>query len=750
MLKRSANRFLFKLVKNKPIYIFSSLILSLSSAMLNTIGTVLLVLVLFDLLGKEDRLTFSYESAIIKQLFSLFENFEGENKLIVTIATLVSIVILKNITNYASTVIGFKYTKYLVSQMKDRGLNLLCKVDLDYYHKNKTGDILFKFNREIDRTALAIKSGQKIFIISITILVYTALLTFISWQLTLVSLLAIGFILIINRFLVNLSKKLGFYLSQESKLFNRRIIDFLTGIRFIKTVANESLEYQKITRSLEDKDRTQLNAQLVSATINPITEIAVTIAVLALILVYRYLYSQSIQAFTPVFLIYLIILFRLLPFIGQLNNAILQFINTISSVEVVANFLTETNKPILKSGKTAFDKLQKGIEFQNVTFAYPNYARIALDRINFRIYLNKTVALVGFSGCGKSTIADLLTRFYDPIEGRIIVDGKNLKEYELTSLRKAIAVVSKDTFLFNNSLEYNITYGLQNVSQKDLIAAAKKAKIYQFIDRLPDKFATEVGDYPQGLSSSEEDKHSNECTRSPSDLYREAVSLSEGVPKGIYAERYPLGHFDIPFRVRNPLGLRNRDCKVVLSRKQKQKISIARAFLRNPEILILDEPNSILDPKDSSLKEAISALSRDCTTLILTKLPSTAKKADLIVVLDKGKIVETGTHQELLQRSKIYQRLYSVEFKTSQQFRQQKLAQKIAQKLAGQTNSNLSREISSNLDALLNQLQLVHESLFEDEQSEKILDESYQSAKNMLASLREYERKISGELENTN
>ncbi|MBE9045389.1 ABC transporter ATP-binding protein [Pleurocapsales cyanobacterium LEGE 10410] len=678
MLNRSTNKFLFSLVKKKPLYIFSSWALNLVTAILDVVATLLSVLILATLLGGKHYLFDA--PTIVQYLLSLYENIAIENRLLVISISTALIIILKNIVNYASTVISFKYTRDLVFQMKAQSLELLCKVDIDYYYKNKAGDILFKFNREIERSVLAIKSCQNIFVISSIILIFTILLIAISWQLTLISLILIGFIIIVNRLLVSCSKKSRINLLQESRFSNRQLINFLTGIRLIKSVANELGEYQAIKRSLEDKTRSQLNAQLVSATVNPVTEVAVITVVIGLILAEHYWYFQSIQE-VSFFIIYLVIFLRLLSFIQQLNNARVQFVGNLPSVKVVANFLTESNRSIIKSGTVAFNKLQRGIEFHNVTFAYPDRPNLALDQIKIKINSGQTIAVLSSNQFSKSAISDLLIRFYDPAQGKITLDGKNLKDYELNSLRKAIAVVSQDTFIFNNSLAYNLTYGLKNISKTELIAAAKKARIFQFANHLPEGFATEVGD------------------------------------RG-----------------------------VVLSQKLKQKIGIARAFLRNPEIVILNEPNSILNSPDPSVEEAIETLCCDRTTLILTRHPATAKKADLIVVLDRGIVRETGTHKKLLQQGNIYQRLYSAQFKTSQQFRQHKLAQKIARKLARQTNSNLSWD-QSKLDALLSWLQLVNESLLEDEQLEnKILDQSYQSAKNTLASLKEYESKISQEL----
>ena len=687
MFDSSVNNLLFKLIKAKPMYLLTSLILSLSSTILNLISTTLLIPILFILVGNNEKISTWNQFYLIGYLFDFWSDYSAKHQLLIMIVMVCSMILVKNLINYISTVLGFKYSKDIVYKLKTKGLNTLFKVNLDYYQKNKISSILLKLNREIDRTALAAKSIQNILIISITILLLTAFLVSISWQLSVVSLISISLIVYLNSWLIHQLKRNRIVTSEKIQASNRQVIEFLSGIRLIKSVANESVAHKAIARSIRDKDQKQLITQSISATIKPITEIGGTVTILILGISSYYLYPLSLSEVAPIILVYLVVLFRLLPFISQFNSAKLQFINARSSVEVVANFLQGIDRPISSSGNQIFSNLESGIEFKSVTFTYPQQAQIVLDEINLWIPKGKTIALVGFVGSGKFTIADLLTRFYTPIEGKILLDGIELENYDLSSLRKAIAVVSRNTFLFNNSLAYNIAYGVNSATEEEIIFAAKQAGIYQFISQLPTGLASEVGE------------------------------------RGI-----------------------------ALTEFQKLQISLARALLRRPQILILDEPVEADDysPSSELIQDAITKLccNRNRTTLIITKQLEIAKKADQIVVFNRSRIVETGTHEKLLQQGGIYQRLYSMQFKSSQQSRELKLAQKIAQKLAQQTNSSLSSEISSSLNTLLNHLELINESLFDDEQQQhKILDRSYQSAKNMLVNLREYERKILGEFD---
>ena len=679
----SANKFLFKIAREQPLFIIASIVLSLSSAIFNGIGAALLIPILVVFLGDGDLNQLPTKPPILHQIFALFAGFEAEQKLILMMGLVIVAIILKNATNYINTMLGNYYTKYLVNRIGLEGLSLLCKVGIDFYAKNKVGDIIVRINREVERTATAIRMAQQILIISITILTFIYFLVLISWQLTLVSTVLLGAIACANQFFVFRSKKLGKLLSEKSQDYYRKVLEFLTGIRLIKTVASEEKEYQIIEQLIEERERVQLQAQSLSSIVGQLNEIYGIITILALIIISRYLFTQQIKEFAPILLTYLVVLFRLLPFIGQLNNARTKFANNVPSIEIVTDLLNRDNKPFLKSGNLTFTKLKSGIKFENLTFAYPGHPQLILDNINIWIPKGKTVALVGSSGAGKSTIAKLLPRFYDPIDGRIIVDGKDLQEYDLKSFRRAMGVVSQDTFLFNNSVKYNIAYGLEGVSDNEIITAAKQANAYDFIVQLSQGFDTEVGD------------------------------------RG-----------------------------VMLSGVQRQKIAIARAWLRNPDILILDEATSALDTVSEKLvQQAIDNLCRDRTTLIIAHRLSTIRNAHQIIVLDKGRVIESGTHQELLQKKGFYARLYSMQFKESQKSDRQRLAKKISDKLISQANLSLSYEIRNNLNSLLASLQLVNEGIVKDSQEqEKIIDESYQSAKNMLESIKKYEQQINNKL----
>ncbi len=243
-------------------------------------------------------------------------------------------------------------------------------------------------------------------------------------------------------------------------------------------------------------------------------------------------------------------------------------------------------------------KLTKKIEFRNVSFRYPETEEYVLKNIDFTLPIGKTFALVGHSGAGKSTLVDLIPRFYDPQEGEIVIDGVNIKNLSIENLRSKIGVVTQDIFLFNGTIRDNIAYGNKSIPFDKVKEAANMAFADEFIDKLPDQYDTYIGE--RGL---------------------------------------------------------------MLSGGQRQRLSIARALLKNPEILILDEATSALDTQSERLvQKALETLMKDRTTFVIAHRLSTIFSSDKILVLDDGRIIETGTHDQLLKKSGKYKKLYSMQF----------------------------------------------------------------------------------------
>jgi subfamily B ATP-binding cassette protein MsbA len=258
--------------------------------------------------------------------------------------------------------------------------------------------------------------------------------------------------------------------------------------------------------------------------------------------------------------------------------------------------------PDIQDSKNArtLAEFKKIIRFKDVSFRYEDSEEWVLDNINFEVFKGDILALVGPSGGGKSTLVDLIPRFYDPAQGSILIDNQDIRNYTLNSLRNKMGIVTQETFLYNSSIKDNIAYGLENYPDEKIIEAAKAANAHEFIIETPEGYNTIIGE--------------------------RGVKLSGG---------------------------------------QRQRLTIARAILKNPDIMIFDEATSALDSESEILvQEAIERMMKNRTTFVIAHRLSTIRNATRIIVIDSGKIIQSGTHQELMQKENgLYKKLYEMQFR---------------------------------------------------------------------------------------
>ncbi len=675
-----------KFIKENPILVILNIILGFVSAVFNTVGTALLIPLLLSFVGNEE-IIFDKGPAILKKTIGFFDYFPEKYRFFAIFGAVLLAIILKNITNFTNTLVSGQLSRNIIKNLRLNGIRIVLDVDIDYHNKNKSGDIHNRLSGEMNKTASSIRSiiGLASTIINISVFVWV--LISLSWQLTMICIVLFALIAKFNQYFVEKSRKYGHILGMTSKAYANTLFEILGGIRLIKTVSSEEYEYQKMKELTLQREKAELDSQINSGILGPWTEISGILVIFTIVLSGKFIYSNNLESFSTIILTYLVLLNRLIPLINGLSKLRNSLANAEFSVSMSTDLLRKDNKPIMTNGTKEYELLKEKIELKQLTFAYPGNQDKVLKKINLTIPKGETVALVGASGAGKSTIADLLPRFYDPIEGQIIIDGKDLKEYDLKSFRKAIGFVSQETFLFNNSVYYNIAYGVENATEKDVIMAAKRANAYEFIVNLSKGFDTEIGD------------------------------------RG-----------------------------VLLSGGQRQRISIARALLRNPDILILDEATSALDTVSEKLvQQAIEELCQNRTTLVIAHRLSTIEKADKIVVLNKGEIVEIGNHQELLEKNGYYAKLYSIQFSAQKKSKDIASANlktlrppilKAFLQSSDKLRTRLSFEVRGGLNSILGSLRLLNDGLFDDEQEEEeLIKESYDSALNLLNTIELFERK---------
>lgn len=484
----------------------------------------------------------------------------------------------------------------LADRLRKRIFEQFQAVSVGYFAQKRAGELMNYFT-EIARLRRAF--GIIAFNISkgLTILVYALILFRLSWPLTitvaaLFSLLAVG-LSTLNRRL----RETSFAVSQMSGQFMAIALEFISGIRTVQAFAAQDFERKRFYRASSAIEQASVKTVLRLALARPLAEGAATTILVGIVIVAFVVFvSQGILEIASL-LTFLFVLFRMVPAIHEITSSSARISSFHGALESLKTVLRTDDKPYLKNGAKPFLGLQRAIAFVTVDFGY-DPDNLVLQGISLTIDQGKMTAIVGASGAGKSTLVDLIPRFYDPTHGQVRLDGTDLREFEIQSVRRKIAIVSQDTFIFNASVWENIAYGLKGVNEAAIREAAHLAHALEFIVELPDGFETQLGD--------------------------RGVRLSGG---------------------------------------QRQRIAIARALLRDPDILILDEATSALDSVSERLiQESLDQLTVGRTVIAIAHRLSTIIRADQVIVLEQGRIVEQGGYQELLARRGALWRYHKMQY----------------------------------------------------------------------------------------
>ena len=502
------------------------------------------------------------------------------------LASLGILVILLSWLRSLFSYLGPMYAKltdaFFADRMRKSMFEQLISLSLSYYSQTRSGDLINCLNNEIATIQRGFGAASAFTIRGSTLLVYIVAMFLISWQLSITSLILFGMLsVMISSFIVRV-REASFPVSQAGADFTSSGIELISAMRTIQTSSTENFERHRFYAVSERVKAALFRLNKAVDLIRPLAEaISVTIVISVIILGFDFLVASG--SLRPSSLLtFMFVLFRMMPLVEQVNGLRVELGSYGGSIDKIKQILKTEDKVYLKNGNVEFEKLQHSIDFINVSFGYTE--QTILQDINLSIKRGQTTALVGTSGAGKTTLADLIPRLYDPTQGMILIDGIDMRNLDIDSLRRKMAIVSQDTFIFNASVRDNITYGLENIEEDRLRLVSLQANALEFILEMPEGFETKLGD--------------------------RGVRLSGG---------------------------------------QRQRIAIARAILRNPDILILDEATSALDSVTERLiQESLEELSKGCTVIAIAHRLSTIVSADKIVVLEKGRIMEQGSYQELI------------------------------------------------------------------------------------------------------
>ena len=501
--------------------------------------------------------------------------------------------VLRFLSSYMSHVAGWN----VVADVRRRIYEHLQGLSLRFYEDKQTGELMSRTINDSDMFERLIAHAVPGVLVNALMLIgVTLVLVSMNWRLSLLTLIPIPLIVLAMRGFARYVRPAFRQRQQELADLNATLADNLSGIREIKAFVREETEAMRVSDHIDRYRDSMLRALRLMATFEPFVEFSSSLGTIVVIYFGGRLAFQQVLPIADLvaFFLYLELFYQ--P-VRNLSAVWEQFQESLAGADRVAELLDEDPEVKDQEGAVELAERARGeLVLRDVGFHYSRGDDV-LEGINLHIPANSVVALVGPTGVGKTTLASLIPRFYDVCEGCIELDGKDIRTLKLESLRRQIAIVLQDVFLFHGTVRENILFGRPGATEAEMIAAAKVANAHSFIEQLPDGYDTVIGE--------------------------RGVKLSGG---------------------------------------QKQRLSIARAVLKDAPILILDEATSSVDTETELLiQQALERLMAGRTTIIIAHRLSTIRKADMIVVLEGRRIVEMGTHQQLMARDGLYRHLNEVQ-----------------------------------------------------------------------------------------
>jgi subfamily B ATP-binding cassette protein MsbA len=505
---------------------------------------------------------------------------------------------VKSLFGYLQTFLMITIEQNVIRDMRDQLFTRLSELSLSFFHGERTGQLISRITNDVAliRRAL-VASLANLFRESLLTLLYLGLAIWISWRLALITFVVLPPIVLVMARIGKRLRKRSARIQEKMADIMSTLQESISGIRVVKAFGMEEYERRRFFRHTRSYFKTYVRMEVLGALAGPLTEYLGVIGVVVVLWFggREVLFAGTVSA--DWFIIFLAATLSTMQPLRKLSKANNELQVGMAAATRIYDILDTEPAVASRPGARELDSFGDRIAYEGAGFSYEPGEEV-LRGVDLDIRRGEVVAIVGPSGAGKSTLLDLLPRFYDATSGRITVDGTDVRDIELSSLRRLMGIVTQETILFNDSVGNNIAYGMEGARPEEVEAAARAANAHEFISAMPQGYDTLIGE--------------------------RGVKLSGG---------------------------------------ERQRLAIARAILKNPPILIFDEATSSLDTESERLvQDAIEHLLRGRTVLVIAHRLSTVRNANRIVVVDRGEIVESGTHQELMDRGGLYRHLYDMQF----------------------------------------------------------------------------------------